>query len=88
MPMRTDRTKRGRNRRSSSDLDWFGEDPWAERGEMTFGDGEDDWDLDSLQATDEESAGFSADGEDDQEGSDDWGPIRHRRERGRGRESR
>jgi len=83
MPMRTDRTKRGRIRRSSSDLDWFSEDPWAEPGEATFGDGDDDWDLGSLQATDEENAGFNADDEDDQERSDDWGPIRRRRERGR-----
>jgi hypothetical protein len=84
MPMRTDRMKRGRIRRSNSDLDWLADDPWAEPGDATFDDSSDDWDLGSLQATDEEGGGFSDDEEEeDPESDDDWGPIRRRRERGR-----
>jgi len=75
--------KRGRIRRSDSDLEWFAEDPWAEPGDAMFDESDDDWDLGSLQATDEESSGFGDDDDDDPEASDDWGPIRRRRERGR-----
>jgi len=82
MPMRTDKTKRGRIRRSNSDLDWFAEDPWAEPGEAMFEDSSDDWDLSSMQATDEEGTGLGADDEEDEpESADNWGPIRRRRAR-------
>ncbi|MGB8332579.1 MAG: hypothetical protein WCE62_20815 [Polyangiales bacterium] len=82
--MRTDRMKRGRIRRSSGDLDWFAEDPWAEPGSEMLDESVDDWDLDSLEATDEEDTGLGDDDEgDDPERYDDWGPIRRRGERSR-----
>lgn len=83
MPMHSDRTRRERIRRSRSDLDWFGEDPWADPDDAEAGLGEDDWylfapedeDLEGLEESDPDEADW------DEDPADDWGPIRRRRER-------
>ena len=81
MPMRKDRTKRGRIRRHSSELDWFGEDPWAEPDRPASEDSLDDWHP-ALGSSNEDDFG-DGDWIDEDEGIEDshdgWGPIRLRR---------
>jgi hypothetical protein len=85
MPMRTDRTKRGRIRPSRSELDWFGEDPWGEQDEAMFTDADEAWDLEAFGSVEADVAdlALSADDEEEEEddGYGDWGPVRRRRTR-------
>jgi len=77
MPMRSDRIKRGPARRPRSELDWFAEDPWAERDSSAREDEQDEWN-DGLT----ESVGHNVATDDDEWGDDEcegWGPIRLRR---------
>ena len=87
MPMRTQRTKGGRNRNRSSEMDWFAEDPWADpESEAAFEAAELDWSPDAWGSTEEDLEASDSDDEDrysDEEvaDDDDWGPIRPRRSR-------
>lgn len=75
---------RVRGNRRSSELDWFGEDPWADGDDLKLDeDMQDDWypgELELWEPGDEE---LKLDGEDeveleDEDPHDGWGPIRRR----------
>lgn len=78
MPMHTERRRRGRLR-TSSELDWFSEDPWAEPDWDTAGrDEEDTWYPGLWEPDDEEELSDDADSYFAADPYDDWGPIRRR----------
>lgn len=86
MPMRGDRTKREREGRRSSKLDWFAEDPWSDPELASLEDSQDDWEPDLWGTSDEalESWNESEDDEDSNEDDHDgWGPVRRRTKRSR-----
>ena len=81
MPTQNDRRKPGRARRYRSELDWFGEDPWAEPDPQAS---EDDWDqqIPNLWASNEDDpdeGDWNERDEWNEEDHDGWGPIRPRR---------
>ncbi len=81
MPMHTERRRRGRGHGRYSDLDWFGEDPWAEPDLAALErDADDEWYPGSWESTDEDflSADDVADSWNEDQ-YDGWGPIRRRK---------
>lgn len=81
MPMQNDRRKPRRARRYRSELDWFGEDPWADPSPQAPGDDWDDWNLDlqAFQEDDPDDADCSDADEWNGDDHDGWGPVRARR---------
>ena len=84
MPMHSDRRRHHRTRRRRSDLDWFGEDPWADPELSALQRDADDYP--GLWETSDAESTLSRDPEDEAEDwsedpFDDWGPIRSRRGR-------
>jgi hypothetical protein len=85
MPMRSNTRKRGRIRRHRSELDWFGEDPWAEPDRPASEDSLDDWTPDAWDLNENElgDGNWSDEDEGNEDSHDGWGPIRPRRGRQR-----
>ncbi len=77
MPMHTDRRRRRRGRRS--ELDWFGEDPWAEPN--AYGSDSEDESYEGLFESESDDELFELD-DPIEVWSDDpydgWGPVRRR----------
>jgi hypothetical protein len=83
MPMHSDRRRHQRTRRRKSELDWFGEDPWADPESAASQDDEDDYYPGLWEPGNAEQAASGAQDDEmeawDEDSFDDWGPVRLRR---------
>jgi hypothetical protein len=77
--MHNEGRRRGRSRADRSQLDWFGEDPWAETETQAHLADEERWHPDLWELDDEDD--FSSE-DAEEEWTDDpydgWGPVRRR----------
>lgn len=79
MPMHNEGRGRGRSREGRSQLDWFGEDPWAETELEAYSGDDDGWYPDLWEPDDDDE--LSSEHPEEawtEDPYDGWGPVRRR----------